>query len=157
MKEENHLSRACSFYWSSKEKEQELICVSVPLFLYLFNSKGSLYGKQPLSNVVGCLEWTWRGGTARNMMCNQLSALWFKRRAVFYFTDGTLCQRFCQDSLFPDINRGLWNQKVKLYAVLEKLEEPAQGWVKISSKPNKLAVQPVWDSSESGLRQKEFS
>lgn len=44
--EENYLSRACSFYWSSKEMEQEQICVSGPLFLSLFKSKGSLYGKQ---------------------------------------------------------------------------------------------------------------
>lgn len=42
LKEENYLSRACSFYWTFKETEQELICVSAPLFLFLFKSKGSL-------------------------------------------------------------------------------------------------------------------
>lgn len=45
LKEEDYLSGAGGFYWSSKETEQELMSVLVPLFLSDFKTEASLQGK----------------------------------------------------------------------------------------------------------------
>ena len=152
LKEEDYLPRARGFYWSFKGTEQELMSVLLSFFLSIFKTEGSLQGKHSMfSNTIVIRfrlhepHMEGRGCKKHDLKSNIHSSVIQEKVCFLFHSQHPLFQTLW-DSLFPDVNTGTWNQKVKCCAVLAKPQKPAHALEQIA------ASQTSWLCSQRGFQ-----